>query len=323
MNYQRKFNFFHGLMFHHFHDQKKHLESQGSITKDEFYRIIRYVGRKNILNAEEFYNKLQLKKLKKTDLCITFDDAIKSQYDIALPVLEDLNIKSFFFVYSSLFSGKPDLLELFRYFRTNAYKNVDEFYRDFFDLVNFDLKKYFMRKRIKINQIRKKFSFYSENDIKFRLVRDELLTKKEYTKFMKTLFKKKRFDISKIKKKLFFSKQNLVNIKNLGHSIGLHSHSHPTNFDKLKYKDQLLEYKRNINIIKKITDLKKEDIKYMSHPCGNYNSTTLKILKDLKIKLGFKQIMTIEKERKMKNINNSPLEIARQDHSNIMRLINI
>ena len=34
-----------------------------------------------------------------------FDDAIKSQIDVALPVLEDSKIKAFF-VYTSLFEGK-------------------------------------------------------------------------------------------------------------------------------------------------------------------------------------------------------------------------
>ena len=33
----------------------------------------------------------------------------------------------------------------------------------------------------------------------------------------------------------------------------------------------------------------------MSHPNGSYSKKTLKILKNFGIKLGFKQIMTIEK----------------------------
>ena len=59
----------------------------------------------------------------------------------------------------------------------------------------------------------------------------------------------------------------------------------------------------------------------MSHPCGSYNMDTLKVLKELDIKLGFKQIMKIELEKGMKKINNSSLEIARQNHSEIMKKI--
>ena len=42
-------------MFHHFHDDGIHLKTQGSISKDDFYRIIKFIGRKNILNAEDFF----------------------------------------------------------------------------------------------------------------------------------------------------------------------------------------------------------------------------------------------------------------------------
>ena len=36
------------------------------------------------------------KKLKKKQVCLTFDDSLKCQFDLALPVIEELNIKSFF-----------------------------------------------------------------------------------------------------------------------------------------------------------------------------------------------------------------------------------
>ena len=59
----------------------------------------------------------------------------------------------------------------------------------------------------------------------------------------------------------------------------------------------------------------------MSHPCGSYNDSTLNILKKLGVELGFKNVMDIEIEKNMKKINNSFLEIARQDHSKIMKMI--
>ena len=92
-------NFFHGIMFHHFHDDKIHKKNQGSISQNEFYNLVKFIGRKNILNADDFFVRYKENKLTKKNVCFTFDDAIKSQYDIALPVLEDLKIKSFFFLY--------------------------------------------------------------------------------------------------------------------------------------------------------------------------------------------------------------------------------
>ena len=46
------------------------------------------------------------------------------------------------------------------------------------------------------------------------------------------------------------------------------------------------------------------------------------ILKKLGMELGFKQTMTFESEKGIKKINNSFLEIAREDQANIYRSMN-
>ena len=108
----------------------------------------------------------------------------------------------------------------------------------------------------------------------------------------------------------------------MGHLIGLHSHNHPTLLESLSYDEQKLEYENCISVISKIIDKPKNEIKFMSHPCGSYNNHTLEILKKLGIELGFKEIMTADPERGMKKINNSYLEIARQDHAEIVKRMN-
>ena len=60
----------------------------------------------------------------------------------------------------------------------------------------------------------------------------------------------------------------------------------------------------------------------MAHPSGSYNKDTVKILTDLGIKLGFKEVMTIEPEKGMTKINNSFLEIARKEHADIIKIMN-
>ena len=133
-------------MFHHFHDNGFHSKGQGSIDKDDLYKIINFIGRKNILDADVFYEKLKNNKLKNNDVCFTFDDAVKCQIDIALPVLEELKIKSFFFVYTSMFQSKPDNLEFFRYFRMNYFDKIDDFYNYFYKVLDKDLKSFFKKK---------------------------------------------------------------------------------------------------------------------------------------------------------------------------------
>ncbi len=321
MYFNNKNNFYHGIMFHHFHDDLAHKKGQGSISKDDFYKIIKFIGRENILDADIFFDKLKKNQLKEKDVCFTFDDAIKCQADIALPVLEDFKIKSFFFIYTSLFEKKPDNLEVYRYFRMNYFDNVEIFYSSFYEILNKNLEDFFKKNANVVEKNKKKFPYYSIGDIKFRLIRDNFIKKEEYEKTMQILMEQKKFNPKEFYKKLFFDKNDLVNLDNLGHSIGLHSHSHSTLIEKLSYEEQKIEYEKCLSIISKIINKSEKDIKFMSHPCGSYNNDTLKILKDLGIELGFKQIMTIESEKGMQKINNSFLEIARQDHSDILKKI--
>jgi len=315
-------NFFHGIMFHHFHNDDIHPKGQGSIDKDTFYRMINFIGKKNILDAEVFFEKLKNNKLKDNEVCLTFDDSIKCQVDIALPILEELKIKGFFFVYTSIFEGKPDNLEVFRYFRMNYFNNVNEFYEDFYKALDKDLETFLKKNSNKAKEMKIRFPIYSIEDIKFRLVRDFFLTKSQYEETMFLMFKKKQFKYKDFYKKLFFQKDDLQTLNNLGHLIGLHSHNHPTLIENLNYDEQKNEYEKCLSLISSILNKSKNEIKCMSHPCGSYNNDTLEILKELGIELGFKQIMKTEPEKGMKKINNSFLEIARQDHANIFKRMN-
>ena len=322
MYFNQNNKFYHGIMFHHFHDNGIHTNGQGSINKDDFHKIINFISRDNILDADIFIEKYKNNTLKNTDVCITFDDAIKCQIDIALPVLEEFKIKSFFYVYTSIFDGKPDNLEVFRYFRMNYFKTINEFYREFYKILDKDVNTFFKKNNDQIKKIKIKFSLYSIEDIKFRLVRDNFLTKDQYEKQMFLMFKEKKLNYKDFYKKIFFQKNDLHKLDNLGHLIGLHSHNHPTLLEKLSYDEQKNEYEKCLSSISNILDKPKNKIKSMSHPCGSYNNHTLEILKELGIELGFKQIMTIERERGMKKVNNSFLEIARQDHAVIYKRMN-
>ena len=322
MYFNENNSFYHGIMFHHFHDDGIHTKTQGSIDKDDFYRIINFIGRNNILDADIFFEKYMSNKLKENEVCLTFDDAIKCQIDIALPILEDLKIKSFFFVYTSVFEGNPDNLEFFRYFRNNYFKSIDEFYENFYKILDTDLKSFFEKNINKIKETKIKFPFYTIEDIKFRLVRDNFLTKSQYEENTFSLIQEKQLNYKDFYQKIFFQKSDLQTLNNLGHLIGLHTHTHPTLLEKLNYDEQKNEYEKNLSSISSILNKPKNEIKCMSHPCGSYNNDTLEILKELGILLGFKQIMTIESEKGMKKINNSFLEIAREDHTTIFRRMN-
>ena len=319
MYFNNKNSHFHGIMFHHFHDDKVHKKGQGSISQDEFYKLLKFIGRKNILDADTFFNKLINKKLEKNEVCLTFDDAIKCQIDVALPVLEDLKIKSFFFVYTSIFEGKPDYLEIFRYFRMNCFNSINEFYSIFFKILDYDLEGYFKDKEELIHTKKSRYNFYSIEDIKFRIVRDYMLSKEDYESHMFSLMRLKNFNPDKVISDLFFEANDLVELDNLGHKIGLHTHTHPTKVESLSQKEQAEEYSKNQNVIQKILGKSGSYVNSSSHPLGSYNDDTLEILDNLGVKLAFKDNMKIEREKGMSKINNSFLEIAREDHTQIFK----
>ncbi len=312
-------NFYHGVVFHLFHDELRHKKAHGSLSKDNFKEIIEIIGRENILDAEIFYQKLLEDKLKDNHVCFTFDDAHKSAIDIALPVLEDFKIKSFFYVYSSVLEGNPDNLEIFRFFRTNYFKDINDFYNLFYKTLNENLDLFFKKKENIILEKKKRYPFYSIEDIKFRLVRSDFFKeKKDFEKIMFRLMENKKFKIEDNLSTLFMNSDDIILLENLGHKIGLHSHTHPIKIENLSYDGQLNEYIKNRDILSKTIKKPVDYIKTASHPCGSYNENSLKVLQKLGIKLAFKDSMLIEKEKKMKKINNSKLEIARIDPFDII-----
>ena len=316
MYFNKKNSFLHGIMFHNFHDNKIHPYSQGSLDKFDLKKLINFVGVENIVNPNEFIQLIKNKDFNLKKVCLTFDDGILSQLDIALPILNKYNLKAFFFPHTAIFINKTDNLELFRYFRNSSYKKIDNFYNDFFSSTGKNLDQFFLKYKKVIKIKKKKHSCYSINDIKFRLVRDFMLSKNEYNKIMFSLFKKKMFNYKKVSKNLFIKKSQLKKIYNSGHVIGLHSHTHPTRIEKKNFNEQLLEYNKNISLLSKILNIEKNDIKSAAHPSGSYNSNTKKIFKLKKIQLAFKEIMT--KDDKTHKINNSIFEVAREEASNIM-----
>ena len=92
-----------GIMFHHFHN-KKHLRCQGSIDAAIFEDMLVYLQNKFcLINANDYLEKALNNNLDENHICLTFDDSLLCQYDIALPILNKKNISAFFlFIHQSL-----------------------------------------------------------------------------------------------------------------------------------------------------------------------------------------------------------------------------
>lgn len=299
-----------GVMFHHFYSEK-HPRGQGAISSKEFEEMINWLEEKfTILSPDDFINGFERKALKSGQICLTFDDSLLCQFDVALPVLESKNLSAFFNVYSSAFSGNPDPLEIFRYFRTVAFETMEDFYSVFFEHLNDSIPESYKEGTIafqdQVNYL-ENFPFYTTEDRKFRFFRDRILGKDAYNSLMQGLIEIYKFDVSSIPERVFMSTQQLMSLRNSGHKIGLHSDTHPTEIAALSSSAQKMEYSTNSNFLLSKVGVKAES---MAHPCGSYNLDTIDILRDLEVRIGFGSSMNANKW-------GSEFEIPREDHMTI------
>ena len=304
----------HGIMFHHFYDGMEHINQQGAINKEDFFNILEYYSKTyKILDSKEWLEKALSNKLDKKEVCITFDDGLKCQYDIANSVIKDFGggkLTAFYFVYTSVLMKEYSKFEIHRYFRNKVYKDINDFYDEFFELLINDKKYGNIIKdsihKFNPNEYLKGYDFYTDNDKLFRYLRDNVIID-EYDYFMDKIMLNHNFNIEECINKLWISEKEIKDLHKQGNIIGLHSHTHPTNIIKLSKQDQLYEYSTNKEILENIIG---EKIICMSHPCGLYNNDTLDILKYLGIKIGFRSNMMQK--------GNTNYEFLREDHINIL-----
>lgn len=303
----------HGVMFHHFHSNAHPLE-QGSISEQKFEELLDWLSERYvILGAGEFLQKFNVGTLQSGEICLTFDDALKCQFDVAVPVLKRRSIEAFFFVYSSPFLGKPDLLEIYRYFRSTQFLSVDDFYHEFFESAKSSLANEYLDAELAYKDLDylALFPFYSKNDRWFRYLRNVVLGVRRYDEIMSDIMSRYQFDTSELAGKLWMDNSNLVNMVRDGHLIGLHSFSHPMSMQSLERKVQEQEYHQNFRHLRDV--LNSSPIS-MSHPSGSYNDETLEILDSMKIEIGFRSSFVIKEVM-------SKFELPRQDHSNVVKIM--
>lgn len=305
-------------MFHHFHGGR-HKQGQGSISAKQFADILNFVGPERVLTPKEWLEKLESNQLESNDLCLTFDDGLLSQYEIALPVLNSFGLKAFWFTYSDVFEGRQNELEVFRTFRTQCFDSIDDFYRLFFAKVDASQWQEAAKRVTGKDDIKRRkheSPFYSEDDIRFRLIRDNALGVSEYSRLMRQLMHDRGASWDSLARGLWMTDDHLRNLVAEGYIVGLHSYSHPTNFASLDLTSQASEYKRNFAHLVRVCEC---DPLAMAHPANSYNDDTLKILRRMGLKCGFRANMSPPEPGVI--INRDRLELAREDHANILRMM--
>ena len=305
----------HGLMFHRFHLSGSRPKCQGSITEVEFEKILHYVGIDRIRTPHEWLSRVQERSLEDQDLCVTFDDGLQSQVDVALPILDRYNIKAFWFVFSSVFEGGVDRNEVYNCFAISEFKNFDSFVDNFLPRLSLPDKVFSCGSYCEYySKIKAKHSFYSENDLKFRFVRNYLLARDQFEKEMDKMIVEKGKSIREISDRIWFENEEIHRLYSEGHTIGLHSYSHPFVLADLPEDEQRLEYNKNLQ---HITSVVKSPITSMSHPLNSYGLETLDILSSLSITCGFRSDMGHKNPCEDDRLLN--LQLPREDSTNLVK----
>jgi peptidoglycan/xylan/chitin deacetylase (PgdA/CDA1 family) len=296
----------HGIMFHHFRDHR-HPDGQGALDAGQFDAMLNYLGIERFLTAQDWVDRVRADALKPGDLCLSFDDALRCQYDVALPVMRHYGLTAFWFVYSSVFQGGREPLEVFRYFRSVAFDGIDAFY-DAFDAAAAESP---YAAAIQAADAATDYtrhlaehSMYSTRDRRFRYLRDRVLGAESYNALMWLLIDRLGWRERIPYDLLWQDDACLRQLDASGHVIGLHSYSHPTDLKALPVADQRREYARNFD---HLTSCLGKPVKVMSHPCNSYSDQTLAILRDLGIDIGFRSNMS--------KLDGSHLELPRKDHA--------
>lgn len=233
-------------MVHHLHDNKKFSKIIGSISLKKFEKVV-----------------------KNENILFTFDDGYKSQLE-ASKILDKFKKKGIFFIHTNYLNNNFDYHEIMKFFVKKIYKNYFDYYKD--------IKKYFKKKGIIFSNYKKKnHKFYSKQEIEvqfFRLKHNNI-----YNEFLSKVLSENNINIAKSQKNIFLNKKDIYELSKK-HEIGLHTNTHPYNFDKLTYLEQLNELITNKKILEKII---KKKINKFSYPHGKYNKHTLAVLKNIGI----------------------------------------
>ncbi len=295
----------HGLMFHHFHDNNIHVRGQGSLDLETFEKIIKSFNPEGYLSPAEWVKAVEERALKPHHWCITFDDALRCQYDVALPVLDKLGFKAFWFIYTSIYEGHQERLEIYRHFINKTFPHINDFYEAFFRKVDLDSR----LKDVDIANYLSAHPFYSYNDRKYRFIRNNLLSTDQYNLVMEAFLQKYGYDIAENLPLLWMSRDQIRLLAEQDHMIGVHSHTHPYELKNLPASEQRAEYVKNFTML---TEIIQQKPICGAHPCDSFNQDTLVILKDLGIRIMFRSNMS--------NADHyTQFELPREDHSNILR----
>lgn len=269
---------YHGIQFQHFHNADIHPETSHSLAHSGLEQILNTLQEHyHILPARKWMEKALQQDLHPLEVCLTFDDGLLCQYEVALPLLEAHGLTAFWFVPTAPLKGEWIDAEMHHYFQHSfAVKGASfqQLFRDVLEQSPYAEEAQQALSNLAVPAEMQTFSF----------LKNEVLGPKKFANVMEQLLKKQAVDKAAIAKKYWMTAEHIQQLHQTGHVVGLHSHSHPRQLADLTKQQQLREYQQNQLVL---ADILGETPRCMAHPHNSYNQDTLEVLQTLDIQLGF------------------------------------
>lgn len=200
-----------------------------------------------LTNSEEIFESPQKYFL------VTFDDGLKEQYDLALPILEQLEVPALFFVNSLNFMEKKVSL-VHKIHLLRSVVSTDYILENLYDLKLTLLEK---------DKATSHYNYDTEQNALLKYILNFKLSHEQQISFIDTLFPN-FFDEKKVVDDLYMNEHQLRVIADSGW-LGSHTHSH------LSLGGQTEEViKKELTISKQyLENLTNNEISFVSYPYGN------------------------------------------------------
>lgn len=286
------------VMYHYVRDLKNsRYPNIKGLDIEKFKKQIKFFKENyNFLKIEdliEYYKSPNEKKLPEKSILLTFDDGYKDHYTYVLPVLLENNIQGSFYIPTKCFQDKKVLdvnkihfilescigeekkilKEIEEYLGKNKDGRISLSYNDYFKEYAVDSR--FDKKEVIF--IKRMLQVALPEDYREKLV--DILFKKYVCTIGDKVISERAFW-----EELYLTPEQIRMMEKLGMHIGFHSHNHIW-LNSLSKEKQRLELDYSIEWFNKIgLDVKKMTISY---PYGGYNETTLELMKEYNVPLGF------------------------------------
>lgn len=243
---------------------------------NDFEKTIKYLSENyKIISLNQLDELKKSKRVISDDyIMLTFDDGTIDHYKYVYPILLKYKCSGLFFIPSSIFNNKMLDIQIIHQLLENQSIDVlmsdltNELKRHNIDILKLNLEE------IQINNAESIF----KQLLQYKLPKD---IRKKMLHYLGT-----KYNISLIVEDNYINLEELKIMKLNNMFFGIHTNTHPR-LGLLSKEEQEIEIKENMNLLIN-NGLMEEGLYSIAFPFGSYNAETLEIMKEEKIKYGFK-----------------------------------